>query len=173
MAQDRLIIVDGYNLILRSSALKPGEGRTLRESREKLVNLLSWAIGSAEAQFLVVFDGAEGGRDQGPGRVEVRFSRPPESADDLIRALVEERFQWDAHARQLEELYSVDPGALRPRNLIDGGVQRPLMISKWAANAIADASRKLTCEIGSPALSLARCSPAKSRIIHSPSRCSQ
>lgn len=91
MAQDRLIIVDGYNLILRSSALKPGEGRTLRESREKLVNLLSWAIGSGEAQFLVVFDGAEGGGDQGPGRVEVRFSRPPESADDLIRALVEER----------------------------------------------------------------------------------
>ena len=43
MAQDRLIIVDGYNLILRSSALKPGEGRTLRESREKLVNLASAA----------------------------------------------------------------------------------------------------------------------------------
>ena len=90
MAQDRLIIVDGYNLILRSPALKPGEGRTLRESREKLVNLLSWAIGSGEAQFLVVFDGAEGGRSQPRGRVDVRFSRPPEKADDLIRALVEE-----------------------------------------------------------------------------------
>ena len=91
MAKERLIIVDGYNLILRSPALKPGEGRTLRESREKLVNLLSWAVGSGEAQFLVVFDGAEGGRSQSQGRVEVRFSRPPEKADDLIRSLVEER----------------------------------------------------------------------------------
>ena len=91
MAKERLIIVDGYNLILRNPALKPGEGRTLRESREKLVNVLSWAIGSGEAQFLVVFDGAEGGRNEPQGRVEVRFSRPPEKADDLIRALVEER----------------------------------------------------------------------------------
>src|SRR3989442_14219405 len=38
--------------------------------------------------------------------------------------------------------------------------------------ANADASRKLTCETGSCALSTARCNPAKSRIIHSPS-CSQ
>src|SRR5689334_17812914 len=39
--------------------------------------------------------------------------------------------------------------------------------------AYADASRKLTCETGSLAFSLARCSPAKSRIIHSVSCCSQ
>jgi predicted RNA-binding protein with PIN domain len=30
---DRLVLVDGYNLILRTPALKPGEGRTLRQSR--------------------------------------------------------------------------------------------------------------------------------------------
>ena len=35
----RLVIVDGYNLILRSARLRPGEGRTLRDSRDKLVNL--------------------------------------------------------------------------------------------------------------------------------------
>ena len=92
MAYGHLIIVDGYNLVLRSPELKPGPGRTLRESREKLVNLLSWAIGGDAASFLVVFDGAEGApRELGGGRVEVRFSRPPEKADDLIRALVEER----------------------------------------------------------------------------------
>src|SRR5204863_8583366 len=39
--------------------------------------------------------------------------------------------------------------------------------------AYADASKKLTCETGSFALSVARCRPAKSRIIHSPSCCSQ
>ncbi len=90
MSQRRLIVVDGYNLILRTPQLKPGEGRTLRDSREKLVNLLSWAYGAAEARFLVVFDGAEGVRsDARGGRVEVRYAKPPEKADDAIRAIVE------------------------------------------------------------------------------------
>lgn len=88
----RLVIVDGYNLVLRSPMLRPGPGRTLREAREKLLNLLSWAVGSGEARFLVVFDGAEGGgKDARSGRVEVRYSRPPQKADDVIRELVEER----------------------------------------------------------------------------------
>jgi predicted RNA-binding protein with PIN domain len=92
MGDGRLILVDGYNLILRTPSLKPGPDRTLRESREKLVNLLSWAVGSGDARFVVVFDGAEArGEDERGGRVEVRYSRPPSKADDLIRALVEER----------------------------------------------------------------------------------
>ena len=33
MALERLIIIDGYNLIHRSEALRPGAGRTLREAR--------------------------------------------------------------------------------------------------------------------------------------------
>ncbi len=90
----RLIIVDGYNLIHRSPALRPGPERTLREAREKLLNLLSWAVGSGEAAFLVVFDGAETSGGEGRhGRVEVRYSRPPRKADDLIRELVEERMK--------------------------------------------------------------------------------
>ena len=94
MSEQRLIIVDGYNLILRTPTLKPGEGRTLKESREKLVNLLSWAIGSGDARFIVVFDGTEGGGHEEPhGRVEVRYSRPPKKADDLIRELVEDRVE--------------------------------------------------------------------------------
>jgi predicted RNA-binding protein with PIN domain len=92
MSEDRLILVDGYNLILRSPSLKPGPDRTLRESRDKLVNLLAWAVGVGEARFLVVFDGSEQrGEDESSGRIEVRFSRPPGKADDLIRTLVEER----------------------------------------------------------------------------------
>jgi predicted RNA-binding protein with PIN domain len=92
MSEGRLILVDGYNLILRSASLKPGPDRTLRESREKLVNLLAWVVGSGDSRFLVVFDGTEQrGEDESSGRVEVRFSRPPQKADDLIRRLVEER----------------------------------------------------------------------------------
>jgi predicted RNA-binding protein with PIN domain len=90
----RLIIVDGYNLIHRSPALRPGPERTLREAREKLLNLLSWAMGSGEPDFLVVFDGAETTGSEGRhSRVEVRYSRPPRKADDVIRELVEERMK--------------------------------------------------------------------------------
>jgi predicted RNA-binding protein with PIN domain len=94
MADERLVIIDGYNLVHRAPELRPGPDRSLRESRDKLLNLLSWALGAGEARFLVVFDGAEmAGRDQGSGRVEVRYSRPPDKADDLIRRLVEERIE--------------------------------------------------------------------------------
>lgn len=87
---DRLVVLDGYNIVHRSPQLKPGPGRSLRESREKLVNLLSWMMGGQTARFLIVWDGAEGGgRDERSGRVEVRFSKPPEKADDLIRRIVE------------------------------------------------------------------------------------
>ena len=92
----RLIIVDGYNLILRSARLKPGPDRTLRESRDKLVNLLSWMMGANDVRYLVVFDGAEArGRDEGAGRVQVTYSRPPEKADDVIRHLVEKKVGGD------------------------------------------------------------------------------
>jgi predicted RNA-binding protein with PIN domain len=94
---ERTIIVDGYNVILRTPALRPEGGRSLRESREKLLNLLSWMMGGAPARFIVVFDGDEVvGRDERQGRVEVRYSRPPRTADDLIRDLVEELVERDA-----------------------------------------------------------------------------
>ena len=92
----RLVIVDGYNLILRSPRLKPGPRRTLRESRDKLVNLLSWMMGANDVRYLVVFDGAEaGGRDEPGGRVQVTYSRPPDKADDVIRRLVEQKVGGD------------------------------------------------------------------------------
>lgn len=92
---ERLVVVDGYNLILRTPALKPGEGRTLRQSRSKLLSLLAWAM-DPHVRFLVVFDGAEvRGRDARSGRVEVRYSKPPAKADDLIRALVQEQADRD------------------------------------------------------------------------------
>lgn len=92
---ERLIIVDGYNLILRTAELKPGPGRPLAESRQKLENLLLWMMGP-EARFVVIYDGAEGvGHAGKSGRVETRFSKPPETADDMIRALVERKVGGD------------------------------------------------------------------------------
>jgi predicted RNA-binding protein with PIN domain len=92
MGNERLIVIDGYNVILRAPHLRPGPDRTLREAREKLLNLLSWAVGSGDATFLVVFDGAQGGgRDTHQGRVDIRYSHPPEKADDVIRRVVEDQ----------------------------------------------------------------------------------
>ena len=94
MALERLIIVDGYNVILRTPQLKPGDGRTLREARAKLLNLMSWAFAPGDVQFIVVFDGADvAAPNQRGGRIEVHYSRPPQKADDVIRELVEERVQ--------------------------------------------------------------------------------
>ena len=96
--ESRLVIVDGYNLILRSPRLKPGETRTLRESRDKLVNLLAWMMGANDARFIVVFDGAGlSGHDGPSGRVQVMYSRPPDKADDVIRRLVEQKVGGDEH----------------------------------------------------------------------------
>jgi predicted RNA-binding protein with PIN domain len=92
---ERLVVVDGYNLILRTAQLRPEAGRTLRESRAKLLSLLAWTV-DPSARFLVVFDGAEvRGKDGTQGRVEVRYSKPPAKADDLIRTLVVERTDRD------------------------------------------------------------------------------
>lgn len=94
--ESRLVIVDGYNVILRSPRLRPGEGRTLRESRDKLVSLLSWMMGGNDVRFIVVFDGdGLSGRDEPSGRVQVMYSRPPEKADDVIRRIVEKRVGGD------------------------------------------------------------------------------
>ena len=95
----RLVIVDGYNLILRSPRLRPGPTRTLRESRGMLLNLLSWMMGANDTRFVVVFDGAEDGAHAASesGRVQVLWSRPPEKADDVIRHLVEKRVGGDEH----------------------------------------------------------------------------
>jgi predicted RNA-binding protein with PIN domain len=94
----RTIILDGYNVILRSPAFRPDERRDLKAAREKLVNLLTWALGSpGEIDFVIVFDGADVSPDvrrasetRGSAKVTVRFSSPPLKADDVIRQLVDE-----------------------------------------------------------------------------------
>ncbi len=91
---DHLIIIDGYNVIHRTPQLKPGSDRTLRESREKLVNLLSWMMGGNDSRFIVVFDGTESmSRDDSTGRVQVRYSQLPDKADDVIRRMVEDEIE--------------------------------------------------------------------------------
>ncbi len=94
----RTIILDGYNVILRSPAFRPDERQNLAMAREKLINLLSWALGgTGQVSFIIVFDGADVAPSLrrtkqvgGSSKVEVRFSRPPLKADDVIHDLVEQ-----------------------------------------------------------------------------------
>ena len=56
----RMIVLDGYNVMMRSPAFRPDERRDLAAARDKLENLLSWAVGNlADVRFLLVFDGAD------------------------------------------------------------------------------------------------------------------
>ncbi len=168
--EERLVIVDGYNLIHRTPALKPGPERSLREAREKLVTLLSWAVGAGDARFLVVFDGDSGTRDGREGRVEVRYARAPQSADDLIRALVEERVETvervtvvtsdvavARHARamgadvSISDLFMASVLGERASDAGDGGGEKPATLSKRELEAWAEMFRRRGAEPGEDA----------------------
>jgi predicted RNA-binding protein with PIN domain len=88
-------LVDGYNVIRRDPELRAREAEGLESGRAALLRLLADAARVSGDPFLVVFDGARrsGGTPVGtPGaRVQVVFSRPPESADDVLVRLAT---QW-------------------------------------------------------------------------------
>jgi len=78
-------LIDGYNVIRRDPGLRAREGESLEAGRRALVHLVAALARRADDAFTVVFDGA---RRQGigapAGRVSVVFSRPPETADDVL-----------------------------------------------------------------------------------------
>lgn len=76
------LIVDGYNLIRKVSALSQAETVSLEAGRRRLLDCLSGYQRRTGHRILVVFDGGPG-RDC-HNRVEVRYHNP---ADDLIVSL--------------------------------------------------------------------------------------
>jgi predicted RNA-binding protein with PIN domain len=79
-------LIDGYNVIRRDAGLHAHEARSLEEGRGALLRLLARVASRVPDDFTVVFDGARRtGGAPGPGRVQVVFSRPPETADDVLR----------------------------------------------------------------------------------------
>src|SRR2546430_2141388 len=81
--------VDGYNVIRRNADLRGRESESLEAGRTALLAAVAAAARRTGDQFTVVFDGAR--RDASPpvtGQVQIVFSRPPETADDVLRALV-------------------------------------------------------------------------------------
>jgi predicted RNA-binding protein with PIN domain len=92
----REILIDGYNLIRQSGRLSEQERRGgLEAGRAALIRALAAYRAATGDRVIAVFDGDEGvGVVTGARRqegVSVIFSRPPESADDVIVAQVRKR----------------------------------------------------------------------------------
>lgn len=80
--------MDGYNVIRRDADLRGREEAGLAAGRTALLAAVAAAARRTGDEFTVVFDGAR--RDAAapaPGQVQVVFSRPPETADDVLRRL--------------------------------------------------------------------------------------
>jgi predicted RNA-binding protein with PIN domain len=85
-------LIDGYNVVRRDPDLRGREAEGLPAGRAALLRRLALVARDRDDTFTVVFDGARLRADaEDPvtpaGRVEVVFSRPPESADDVLRRL--------------------------------------------------------------------------------------
>jgi predicted RNA-binding protein with PIN domain len=80
--------VDGYNVIRRDADLRGQEALSLETGRTALLAAIAVAARRTGDDFTVVFDGARrAAAPPAPGQVQVVFSRPPETADDVLRAL--------------------------------------------------------------------------------------
>ena len=81
-------LVDGYNVIRRDAELRDRERAGLEAGRTALQAMLAGVAREVGDDFVVVFDGAHRhGAPPSPGRVQTVFSRPPETADDVLRRL--------------------------------------------------------------------------------------
>jgi hypothetical protein len=78
-------LIDGYNVIRRDPDLRAREAASLEAGRRGLVHLVAALARRSRDEFTIVFDGARRA-DTPPtaGRVSVVFSRPPETADDVV-----------------------------------------------------------------------------------------
>ncbi len=85
------LIVDGYNLIRQSAAMRLMDQKDLELGRQSLLDRLALYKRIKGHQITVVFDGATqyatfDQRDRQKG-IKVRFSRQGESADDVIKRM--------------------------------------------------------------------------------------
>jgi hypothetical protein len=85
-------LIDGYNVIRRDAELRSRETESLASGRTALLHLLARLAQESGESFIVVFDGDVTRAVPPPGgRVQVVFSRHPESADTVLGRLAA---QW-------------------------------------------------------------------------------
>ena len=80
-------LIDGYNVIRRDPDLRAREAESLEVGRAALLHILAGVARASGERFTVVFDGARRGAPVAGGRITVVFSRPPETADDVLERL--------------------------------------------------------------------------------------
>ncbi len=82
-------ILDGYNIILADEKLSRIARNSLERAREELMQVILSSGRTFRESFVLVFDGKSAGSTQKvAGKLEVRFTRSRETADDLIKSLV-------------------------------------------------------------------------------------
>jgi len=86
------IIIDGYNLIRQSSALRPYHSLEIAKGRERLIEMLAHYRKDKHHPILVVFDGWQEGKlteqhtkEKG---IDIIYSKRGEKADEVIKRLV-------------------------------------------------------------------------------------
>ena len=89
------IIIDGYNLIRQSDALRRYERLSLEAGRNALIRGISLYKKQRGHKVTVVFDGWQGGpveeeRDKLSG-IDIIYSRKGEKADEVIKRMVQEK----------------------------------------------------------------------------------
>jgi predicted RNA-binding protein with PIN domain len=89
------ILIDGYNLIRQSGAFRRFDRLSLEAGRNALMQSLAAYKKQTGHRVTVVFDAREGGflteeRDR-YGGISVLYSRKGETADDLIKRMIEGR----------------------------------------------------------------------------------
>jgi len=89
------IIIDGYNLIRQSDALRKHERLSLEAGRNALIRSVSYYKARRGHKVTVVFDGWQGGpieeeRDKLLG-TDIIYSRKGEKADEVIKRMVQKR----------------------------------------------------------------------------------
>ena len=80
-------LIDGYNVLRRDADLRAREAVSLEAGRAALLHLLAGVARASGERFTVVFDGAPRGGVPAEGQMIVVFSRPPETADDMLERL--------------------------------------------------------------------------------------
>ncbi len=105
----RFVLVDGYNVIRRTSALARAERISLQHGRDALLTQLAARYGRTEHHIIVVFDG-DGTAETHDTHMSVRviFTPAHESADDCIV-----RMAHGARQRGDQVVICTDDGAIR------------------------------------------------------------
>ncbi|MBN2412774.1 NYN domain-containing protein [candidate division KSB1 bacterium] len=92
MTAQQLIIVDGYNYILRQKFITDDDKNSLWHAREELIRQLIAFRGNKQINITIVFDGQDLKgltKAHRPRGINIMFSEAPQKADPLIIRLIE------------------------------------------------------------------------------------